>query len=272
MNTDTSKSGRPITPAGYQPPDLVMRDATALARAIRERQVSCREVMTAYLDHIEAVNPVVNAIVSLQDRNTLLAQSDTRDNELRRGVYHGWLHGIPQAIKDLAPTAGIRTTWGSPLFEDYVPGEDAIIVERMKRAGAIIIGKTNTTEFGLGSQTYNPVFGATRNAYDPTKTAGGSSGGAAAALAMRMLPVADGSDMMGSLRNPAAFNNGIGFRPSAVVCRMVQGAICLASSWVRKGPWAVQWPMWRHCLQPRPAMTRACRSLGNRTQRGLPAI
>lgn len=200
---------------GHAPPELVMFGATTLSTLIRERRVSCREVMAAYLDHIEAVNPHVNAIVSLQDRGDLLAQADNRDAELAQGDYRGWLHGIPQAIKDLAATAGIRTTWGSPLFHDHVPDTDAIVAERMKRDGAIVIGKTNTPEFGLGSQTYNPVFGATRNAFDPTKTAGGSSGGAAAALAMRMLPVADGSDMMGSLRNPGAFNNVFGFRPSS---------------------------------------------------------
>jgi amidase len=125
----------------------------------------------------------------------------------------GWMHGFPQAIKDLAATKGIPTTLGSPLFKDVVPNADAVFVERMKRAGAIVIGKTNTPEFGLGSQTYNSVFGATLNAYDQTKTAGGSSGGAAAALALRMLPVADGSDHAGSLRNPAAFNNVFGLRP-----------------------------------------------------------
>lgn len=196
-------------------PELVMLDAQTLAEQIRSRQVACREVMTAFLDHIDRFNPEVNAIVSLQEREGLLAQADQRDRQLAAGEYLGWLHGFPLAVKDLALTQGIRTTYGSPLLKDFVPTMDAIVVERMKAAGAIIIGKTNVPEFGLGSQTYNPVFGATGSAYDPTKTAGGSSGGAAAALALRMLPVADGSDMMGSLRNPAAFNNVIGFRPSA---------------------------------------------------------
>lgn len=195
--------------------DLVAADAVDLAEWIRTRKVSCREVMVAFLDQIERLNPKVNAIVSLQARDGLLAQADERDAQLARGEYLGWMHGMPQAIKDLAATAGIPTTSGSPILKDYIPKHDAIIVERVRKAGAIIIGKTNTPEFGMGSQTYNPVFGTTLNAYDPTRTAGGSSGGAAVALALRMLPVADGSDMAGSLRNPAAFNNVYGFRPSA---------------------------------------------------------
>jgi amidase len=196
------------------PPDIVLMDARALAESIRARRVSCVEVMTAYLDHIDRFNPLVNAIVSLQDRDSLLRQAAERDGELARGEYRGWMHGLPHAVKDLALTRGIRTTWGSPIFADFVPDADAIFVERLRRAGAILIGKTNTPEFGLGSHTYNPVFGTTLNPYDPARTAGGSSGGAAAALALRMLPVADGSDHAGSLRNPAAFNNLLGFRPT----------------------------------------------------------
>ncbi|HXW84736.1 MAG TPA: amidase [Candidatus Binataceae bacterium] len=191
---------------------MVSLDALALSSAIRSKQVSCVEVMSAYLDHIERFNPLVNAIVSRRSRDDLLAEARTRDQQLARGEYLGWMHGFPHAIKDLEHTAGIRTTLGSPLFKDFVPRADSIIVERIKRAGAIIIGKTNVPEFGLGSHTYNPVFGVTRNAYDQSKTAGGSSGGAAAALALRMLPVADGGDFAGSLRNPAAFNNVLGFR------------------------------------------------------------
>jgi amidase len=194
--------------------EVVMLDALALARTIRSKQVSCVEVMKAYLDRIERLNPRVNAIVSICDRGQLIAQARERDAQLARGEYLGWMHGFPQAIKDLETTAGIRTTLGSPLFKDFIPTYDSIMVERIKRAGAIIIGKTNTPEFGLGSQSYNPVFGTTLNAYDQTKTAGGSSGGAAVALALRMLPVADGSDHAGSLRNPAAFNNVLGFRTS----------------------------------------------------------
>ena len=194
------------------PPDIVLMDARALAQSIRAGKVSCAEVMTAYLDHIDRVNPLVNAVVSLQDRDSLLRQAVERDGELARGEYRGWMHGLPHAVKDLSLTRGIRTTSGSPVFADFIPDTDAIFVERLRRAGAILIGKTNVPEFGLGSQTYNPVFGTTLNAYDPARTAGGSSGGAAAALAMRMLPVADGSDHAGSLRNPTAFNNVLGFR------------------------------------------------------------
>ena len=194
--------------------ELVLLQAHELAERIRLRQVSCREVMQTYLAHIERFNPMVNALISLQPPAELLAQADLRDAELARGEYRGWMHGLPHAIKDLSLTHGIRTTLGSPLYKDFVPQRDGIMVERIKAAGAIIIGKSNTPEFGLGSQSYNPVFGATGCAYDPSKTAGGSSGGAAAALALHLVPVADGSDMMGSLRNPAAFNNIFGFRPS----------------------------------------------------------
>ncbi|MGQ7249489.1 amidase [Halomonas sp. V046] len=193
---------------------IVDWDASTLSHAIHTREASCREVMTAYLAHIDAVNPRVNAIVSRVDSERLLGQADERDRQLDRGESMGWLHGVPQAIKDLSPTQGITTTLGSPLFADQVPEADGLMVSRMRKAGAIIIGKTNSPEFGLGSQTYNSVFGATRNAFDHRLCAGGSSGGAAAALAMRMLPVADGSDMMGSLRNPAGYHNIFGFRPS----------------------------------------------------------
>ncbi|KAA0974034.1 amidase [Pseudomonas sp. ANT_H12B] len=189
-------------------------NADALSRAIHARQVSCREVMQAYLAQIERFNPQVNALVSLRPAEELLTEADTCDRQLDQGRSRGWMHGMPQAIKDLAATAGLRTTMGSPLFAEQVPPHDAISVARVRDCGAIIIGKTNVPEFGLGSQTYNSVFGTTTNAYDPTLVAGGSSGGAAVALALRMLPVADGSDMMGSLRNPAAFNNVFGFRPS----------------------------------------------------------
>jgi amidase len=196
------------------PSDIVMMDALALSRAIQSKQASCVEVMNAYLDHIGRLNPAVNAIVSLQDRGDLIAQATVRDQEISRGEYRGWMHGLPQAIKDLTATKGIRTTQGSRIFKDFVPPADAIHVERVKRAGAIVIGKTNTPEFGLGSNTYNDVFGRTLNSYDQSKTAGGSSGGAGVSVALRMLPVADGTDHGGSLRNPAAYNNVFGFRPS----------------------------------------------------------
>jgi amidase len=179
---------------------------------------SCRDVMQAFLDRIAALNPRHNAIVSLRDGDELLLEADRADLELVRNDAHDsprpFLFGLPQAIKDMVPTAGIRSTSGSPLLRDFVPGADSLLVQRMKAAGCIVIGKTNTPEFGLGSHTFNEVFGATRNAFDPTRSAGGSSGGAAVALATRMLPVADGSDSMGSLRNPAAWNNVFGFRPS----------------------------------------------------------
>jgi len=200
--------------AAAAPGDIVMMDACALSQAIRSKTVSCVEVMRAYLDHIDRLNPRVNAIVSRQDPDALMRQARERDEELSQGRPRGWMHGFPQAIKDLAATQGIPTTLGSPLFRDNIPATDAVFVERMKAAGSIIIGKTNTPEFGLGSQSHNPVFGTTLNAYDQTKTSGGSSGGAAVALALRMLPVADGSDHAGSLRNPAAFNNVYGLRPS----------------------------------------------------------
>lgn len=195
--------------------DITDLPAHALAKATRTRRVSCREVMQATLARIEAVNPVHNAIVSLRDGDALLHEADEHDAQLKRGTKPlGWMHGMPQAIKDMAQTAGIATTLGSPLLRDFVPTEDGLMVQRMKAAGCIVIGKTNTPEFGLGSHTFNEVFGVTRNAYDPSKSAGGSSGGAAVALATRMLAVADGSDFMGSLRNPAAWNNVFGLRPS----------------------------------------------------------
>ena len=170
--------------------------------------------MNAYLDRIERLNPNFNAIVSLVDRDLLQEESKKLDLELDRGTSRGWMHGFPCAPKDLAPTQGLTTTLGSPLFKHHVPSEDSVAVSRMRASGAILIGKTNTPEFGLGSNTYNTVFGATANAYNPKKTAGGSSGGAAVALALDLLPVADGSDFMGSLRNPAAYANVFGLRPS----------------------------------------------------------
>ncbi|WP_454741737.1 amidase [Cupriavidus necator] len=200
--------------AAGAPDPIVMMPAWQLSREIHARRVSCREVMTAYLAHIDRVNPATNAIVALRERDVLLQEAAAADQALAGGRSSGWMHGMPQAPKDLALTRGIRTTFGSPIFKDNVPATDAIIVERVRKAGAILIGKTNTPEFGLGSQTFNPVYGATRNPYDGTRCAGGSSGGAAAALAMRMLPVADGSDFGGSLRNPAGYCNVYGFRPS----------------------------------------------------------
>jgi amidase len=205
-----SRASGPSTPA-----ELVMMDAGALAAAIRARRVSCVEVMTAFLDHIERRNPEVNAIVALQNRGALLAQAVQRDEQGARGEWLGPLHGFPHAVKDLQPVRGIVSTRGSPIFRDFIPAADGLMVERLRRAGAIFIGKTNSPEFGLGSHTYNAVYGLTRNAYDPSRSAGGSSGGAAVALALRMVPLADGSDFGGSLRNPAGWNNVLGFRTSA---------------------------------------------------------
>ncbi|MBP5212897.1 MAG: hypothetical protein J6Z30_08580 [Pyramidobacter sp.] len=193
---------------------IVEMNAIELSRAVHAKKVSCREVMAAYIDHIEKTNPHVNAIVTLVDPDELLKQAGVRDAELAAGTDRGWMHGFPQAVKDLMPTQGIRTTMGSLIFKDFVPEADGVIVSRMERDGAIIIGKTNTPEFGYGSQTYNELFGPTANPYDGQKTSGGSSGGAAAALATRMQAVTDGSDFMGSLRNPAGWCNVCSLRPS----------------------------------------------------------
>ena len=187
--------------------------AVELVARIRRKQISVREVMTAHLARIEKVNATVNAIVTLVAERAM-ADAAKADELAARGGPLGVLHGLPVAHKDLVDTAGIRTTLGSPFYKDNVPTRDALIVTRARAAGAITLGKTNTPEFGAGSQTFNTVFGATRNPYDPTKTCGGSSGGAAVALACGMVPIADGSDTGGSLRNPAAFCNVVGFRPS----------------------------------------------------------
>jgi len=194
--------------------ELCFLTACELAARIRRREVSAREVMVAHIGQIERVNPRVNAVVTFHpDRS--LAQARMADEQQARGETLGVLHGLPTAHKDLVVTKGVRTTWGSPIYRDFVPDEDALIVERQRQAGAISVGKTNTPEFGAGSQTFNAVFGATRNPYDLTRTCGGSSGGAAVALACGMMPIADGSDLGGSLRNPASFCNVVGFRASA---------------------------------------------------------
>ncbi len=193
--------------------EICFLTATQLTAHMRAGELSASEVVEAHLDRIERTNPQVNAIVTLTPE-TAMREARAADDALARGEEVGPLHGLPVAHKDLVPTRGVRTTFGSHVFADFVPEEDALIVERLKGAGAISLGKTNTPEFGAGSQTYNEVFGETLNPYDPTKTCGGSSGGAAAALACGMLPIADGSDMGGSLRNPASFCNVVGFRPS----------------------------------------------------------
>lgn len=192
-------------------------EAATLAEAIRRRDVSCVEVMNVYLDQIDRLNPRVNAIVAMRERDALVAEARSRDDTLHTGEPLGVLHGLPIPIKDLQPVRGLRSTSGSPILRDFIPPIDGLMVSRLRAAGAIFVGKTNTPEFGLGSHTYNPVHGATGNAYDPSRSAGGSSGGAAVALALRMAPLADGSDFGGSLRNPAGWNNVFGFRPSAGV-------------------------------------------------------
>jgi len=210
--------------------ELTDLDAEALSRAIHAREVSCREVMRAYLDRVHRINPHFNAIVSLAPDDVLLAQADECDAELARGHSRGWMHGMPQAIKDTGHALGFPSTMGSAVYRDLMPQADSLYVARMKAAGCIVIGKTNMPEFGLGSHTYNSVFGLTRNAWDATRSAGGSSGGAAVALAQRLLPVADGSDFMGSLRNPAGWNHVFGMRPS-------QGRV---PGWPRPDVWIMQ--------------------------------
>ena len=209
-----SSAGNKAAASSMSRTDITSLTAMQLSAAIKQGEVSCVETMQAYLERIAKYNPVYNAIVSLQDPEQLLQQAAKADAELARGEYRGWMHGMPHAVKDLSDVRGILTTSGSPILKDNVAGADSIFVERLRNAGAIFIGKTNVPEFGLGSQSYNPVFGVTRNAWDSKLCAGGSSGGAAVGMATHMLPVADGSDMMGSLRNPAAYNNVVGFRPS----------------------------------------------------------
>jgi amidase len=193
--------------------DLCFLPAAELARRIRAKELSCVEVMEAHIAQIERVNPKVNAIVTFLPEQAR-TQARAADTALARGIEPGPLYGLPIAHKDLVLTKGIRTTFGSPIFKDFVPDQDEIIVERLRAAGAITIGKTNTPEFGAGSQTFNEVFGETLNPYDLSKTCGGSSGGAAVALACGLMPIADGSDLGGSLRNPASFCNVVGLRPA----------------------------------------------------------
>lgn len=190
--------------------NLCDTSAVDLLEKLSTRQLSAEELMLATLERITSVNPEVNAIVALQDPDVLMAQARATDENPIQGP----LNGLPMAIKDLVNVAGITSSQGSPIFRNHVPANDDLIAARLRSAGAIPIGKTNTPEFGLGSHTFNPVYGATRNPYDPARSCGGSSGGAAVALATGMVALADGSDMMGSLRNPAAWNNVYGFRPS----------------------------------------------------------
>ena len=193
--------------------DVCFLSATELVRRIGAKELSAAEVMTAHLARIEGQNARLNAIVTL-DAEAAIAQARRADEAQARGDRLGPLHGLPVAHKDSFFTLGMRTTFGSPIYRDLVPETDSIVVERQRRAGAITVGKTNMPEFGAGSQTFNTIFGATRNPYDVTRTCGGSSGGAAVALAAGMIPLADGTDLGGSLRNPASFCNVVGLRPS----------------------------------------------------------
>jgi len=209
---DVMASPSPAAPQ-TAPGDLCQMSAVELARRLARKEVSARDVMRAHLAQIERVNPKLNAVVTLVAEQAMANAAKADEAVMRRDPI-GALHGLPAAHKDLVDTAGIRTTLGSPFYRDNVPARDALIVTRMRAAGAITVGKTNTPEFGAGSQTFNTVFGATRNPYDASRTCGGSSGGAAVAVAARMLPIADGSDAGGSLRNPPAFCNVVGLRPS----------------------------------------------------------
>jgi amidase len=222
---------------GAPPVTLVDLSATQLARLLAAGEVSAREVLAAHLDRIEAVNPSLNALVTLTPERAQDAAA-AADERLARGEALGPLHGLPVAHKDLVATAGIRTTLGSPLFADWAPDVDGLVVTRARAAGAITVGKTNTPEFGAGSHTFNAVFGITRNPWDPARTCGGSSGGAAVALAAGMVPLADGSDLGGSLRNPAGYCNVVGLRPSP-------GRV---PTWPSSNPWgtmSVEGPMGR---------------------------
>jgi amidase len=194
--------------------EICFMEATSLVELLRTRKVSSVEVMKAHLRQIAQVNPRVNAMVTLVNEEQLLAEAQAADNALAKGNWLGPLHGLPIAVKDLHATKGIRSTFGSPLFKDFIPDADCLLVSREKKAGGIVVGKTNVPEFGLGSQTFNSVFGATQNPYDPTKTCGGSTGGGAVAVACGLAPLADGSDYGGSLRNPPNFCGVVGLRPS----------------------------------------------------------
>ncbi|MFY0690745.1 MAG: amidase [Paracoccaceae bacterium] len=214
--------------------NLADLDLGQLTKALSDKDISAPELMQACLDRIAACNPSVNAIVNLRPHDDLMAEAANAQSDTPKGP----LHGIPIAVKDLVDTKGIRSTHGSPIFKDFIPRTDDLLASRLKDAGAIIIGKTNTPEFGIGSHTYNPVHGPTCNPYDLSKSAGGSSGGAAAALATGMMAVADGSDMMGSLRNPAAYCNVYGFRPSFGLVPREPGGETFAHQISTAGPMA----------------------------------
>ena len=241
-----------------------MIDAGALTLRARmdAGDLSAQALMAETLDRIEQVNSSVNAIVSLRDADALMAEARAAD----KAAPAGWLHGIPIAIKDLANAAGLPTSMGSPLFAGTVAPRDDIVTARLRAAGAIIIGKTNTPEFGLGSHSFNPVFGATRNPYDHSRSAGGSSGGAGVALACGMLSIADGSDMMGSLRNPAGWNNVYGMRPVGEWCRPSRWGTLSCTNWRRTGRWRATRAIWLHCLIRWPGLIRVSRMVWFRHQ------
>jgi amidase len=203
-----------IVTASDSSSEIYFMRAVDILELMRKKKVSAREVMQAHLKQINRVNPKVNAIVTLVPEDQLMEQATAADEALAKGNWLGPLHGLPVGVKDLHEARGIRTTYGSPLYRDFVPDFDCLVVQREREAGAILVGKTNVPEFGLGSQTFNPVFGSTRNPYDVAKTCGGSTGGGCVALACGMVPLADGSDMGGSLRNPPNFCNVVGIRPS----------------------------------------------------------
>jgi amidase len=192
--------------------DLLDLPAYELRRLIGKRETSAAEVVEACLERIAELNPTLNAIVTLNPR--ALEDAVNLDGRLARGENPGPLCGLPVGIKDVTPVAGLRTTFGSPIYADHVPKEDALVVTRLREAGAVILGKTNCPEFAAGGNTFNEVFGRTRNPWDPTKSAGGSTGGGAAGLASGMIALAEGTDLGGSLRIPASFCGVVGLRPS----------------------------------------------------------
>lgn len=217
--------------------DLCFMSARELAGLVRTRKVSAREVMVAHVDQINRLNPGINAIVAKLDDEACLALADRADERAGGGAATGPLHGLPIAFKDLEAAVGFPCTRGSPIYRNAMPAEDSLLVERLRQAGAIPIGKTNVPEFGMGSHTYNKVYGTTRNPYDLTRSAGGSSGGAGAALAAGMLPLADGSDFGGSLRNPANFNGVVALRPTVGLVPTAPDVFSLLGFGV-KGPMA----------------------------------
>ena len=218
--------------------DTYFMNALDMSTLLRTKKISAREIMQAHLQQIAKINAKVNAIITLVPEDQLMAQALAADESLAKGNLTGPMHGLPIAVKDLTETKGIRTTYGSPLWRDNIPSQDALVVQRQKKAGAIVIGKTNVPELGMGSQTFNPLFGHTFNPYDLSKTCGGSTGGGAVALACGMTPLVDGSDMGGSLRNPASFCNVVGLRPSP-------GRVPLVAAKLAWQGLAVQGPMAR---------------------------